>query len=66
MLQKEYAYRNLTNENKLPKISAQVIGYGVAYEIFKLLEHNSNQVKNEWRGELNITYTYGGTLKDGR
>ena len=66
MLQKEYAYRNLTNENKLPRISAQVIGYGVAYEIFKLLEHNSNQVKDDWIGELNMTYTYGGSLKDGK
>ena len=50
----------------MPKIPAQVIGYGVAYEIFKLLEHNSNTVKADWIGELNMTYTYGGSLKDGK
>jgi len=62
----EYAYRNLTNANKLPNIPAQVIGYGVAYDIFKLLEINSNPVKIEWQGEMNMTYTYGGSLQDGR
>ena len=50
----------------MPKIPAQVIGYGVAYEIFKLLEHNANSVENDWAGELNMTYTYGGELKDGK
>ena len=43
-----------------------MIGYGVAFEIFKLLEYNANNVSKEWNGELNVTYTYGGKLKDGR
>jgi hypothetical protein len=43
-----------------------VIGYGVAYDIFKLLEINSNPVRIEWNGEMNMTYTYGGSLQGGR
>ena len=43
-----------------------MIGYGLAYEIFKLLEHNGNKVVDDWSGELNMTYTYGGQLKDAK
>jgi hypothetical protein len=47
----------------LPKIQAQVIGYEVAYELFKLIEGNRNEVKDDsWKGEMNVTYVYGGKL----
>lgn len=63
----EYGYRiddDKVNEI-LPNIPAQVIGYSVAYDLFKLIENNV-QVKNEWKGELNMSYTYGGKLKDNK
>ncbi|CAF0930021.1 unnamed protein product [Brachionus calyciflorus] len=63
----EYGYRleDEIADNLLPKIPAQVIGYAVAYDLFKQIENNK-PVKNEWRGELNMSYTYGGKLKDNR
>lgn len=59
----EYGYRipEKKIDDILPKIPAQVIGYSVAYELFKLIEIN-NPVKSEWKGELNMTYSYGGRL----
>lgn len=46
-----------------PKIPTQVIGYDVAYELFKLIEGNNNEVKDDsWKGEMNVTYVYGGKL----
>jgi hypothetical protein len=49
----------------LPRIQAQVIGYAVAYDLFKLIEINNNPVvENSWKGELNMTYSYGGLIKD--
>jgi hypothetical protein len=48
-------------------IPAQVIGYGLAYRIFKLMEANGLAVRDEnWKGEFNMTYTYGGKLEAGR
>ena len=41
-----------------------MIGYGLAYELFKLIENNQPVVNKDWKGEFNITYTYGGKLKD--
>ena len=54
------------NKAKLPKIPAQVIGYNVAYDLLKLIEQNGNSVMDTWRGEFNLTYTYGGKLKNGQ
>jgi len=50
----------------LPKIPAQCIGYSVAYQIFKLMLRNQNPVGEDWRGDFNITYTYGGKLDNDR
>lgn len=64
MIIQEYAYRIDENKANLPKIHAQVIGYRVAYDLLKLIEHNNNTVIDSWKGEFNLTYTYGGKLKD--
>ncbi len=50
----------------MPNIPAQVIGYNDAYVLFKLIESNNNQVKDDWRGEFNLTYTYGGKLSQNK
>lgn len=63
----EYAYRQEPNNKYIPDIPAQVIGYKYAYDLFKLIETNDNKVKDsDWIGEFNLTYTYGGKLKDGK
>ena len=49
----------------LPNIPAQVIGYGLAGDIFKMIDGCDN-VPSKWKGELNATYTFGGKLKDKR
>ena len=59
-------YRNQSNYDKLPKIPAQVIGYEVANELFKLFEQNNNLVPDSWKGEMSAKYTFGGKLQGGR
>jgi hypothetical protein len=49
----------------LPKIPAQVIGYKYAQQIFELLE-GKMKVNSSWAGIMNVTYTYGGKLNDGK
>jgi hypothetical protein len=62
----EYAYRSI-DENRLPKIPAQVVGYKIAAEIFNLLDiDKSKPVPADWKGELNATYVFGGVLKNGK
>lgn len=64
---KEYAYRlNESRVNSLPKITAQVVGYEVAYDLFKQMEVNNNPVPIDWTGEMNMTYSYGGRLNNDR
>ncbi len=63
----EYAYRINEDDAMLPTIPALAIGYGLAYRIFKLMEANGKTVSDDdWKGELNMTYTYGGKLDGGR
>lgn len=65
----ENAYRFDQNNlsSTLPSIQAQVIGYEIAYDLFKLIEHNNNPVSsNDWKGAMNMTYVYGGKLRDQR
>jgi hypothetical protein len=63
----DYAYRNRTLESiYLPNIPAQVISYKFAYDLFKLIESNKNEVKSDWKGDFNLTYTYGGKLSNNR
>lgn len=71
----DYAYRiNVTDQNGLPKIVAQVIGYGLAAELFNLMDLSGNdtngtseKIPDEWKGELiNVTYAFGGKLKENR
>ncbi len=64
----ETAYRiNDTDQSGLPKIMAQCIGYGLAAEIFNLIEINSNSqhiMPSNWTGIMsNVTYSIGGMLK---
>ena len=49
----------------LPNIPAQVIGYGLAGDIFNMIDGYEN-VPSKWKGEMNVTYTFGGKLKDRR
>ena len=56
---------NQSDIHGLPKIPAQVIGYGLAIELFKLFDENS-KVIDSWAGIMKVTYTYGGKLKDGK
>ena len=49
----------------MPSIPAQAIGYDLAEKIFKLMEKNK-RVDDDWAGEMNVTYTYGGKLSDDR
>lgn len=65
---KASAYRRNESDHEklgLPNIPAQVIGYGLAEKIFRLLENNK-KVYSSWNGELNTSYTYGGKLDKGR
>jgi hypothetical protein len=50
----------------MPKIIAQVIGYGLAEEIMNLLALNPYSVPESWKGLMNVTYSFGGLLKDDR
>lgn len=63
---KDYAFRNPENEFNSPKIPAQIIGYGLAYDLFKQIEQNNNPVPETWKGLFNLTYTFGGYLVNGR
>ena len=66
----ETAYRVDPSEiSSLPKIMAQCIGYGLAAEIFNLLEpsSSSNEVPLNWIGFMkNVSYSFGGYLKNKR
>jgi hypothetical protein len=60
------AYRIQINESKyLLKIPGQVIGYGLAEEILKLVD-NGQLVPEKWRGIMNANYTFGGKLKNNK
>ncbi len=52
--------------NDLPKIPAQVIGYKYALKIFQLLQSNDRVTNESWIGKMNVTYTYGGKLNNGK
>nr|XP_034326253.1 N-acetylated-alpha-linked acidic dipeptidase 2 isoform X1 [Crassostrea gigas] len=60
----ETAYRlkgNGTNSVALPKIPCHPIGYGAAKILLSYM--SGDQVPASWRGGLNITYRFGGPLK---
>ncbi|XP_065943873.1 N-acetylated-alpha-linked acidic dipeptidase 2 [Magallana gigas] len=59
----ETAYRlNESDPNTmLPKIPCHPIGYGVAKTLMSYM--SGDQVPASWRGGLNITYRFGGPLK---
>ncbi len=67
----ESAYRlNDTDLPGMPKIMAQCIGYGLASEIFNLFDIDSSsghRVPQNWTGFLsNVTYSFGGKLKENK
>ncbi|OWF36154.1 N-acetylated-alpha-linked acidic dipeptidase 2 [Mizuhopecten yessoensis] len=51
-------------ERKLPSIPCHPIGYRDAYNILREME--GEEVLPEWRGNLNITYRFGPTLRNNR
>ena len=60
----DFAYRiNENDAEGLPKIVAQVIGYGLAQEIFSLMD-DSKLAPPDWKGEMNVSYAFGGQLKN--
>lgn len=59
---------NESQQEGLPKIVAQVIGYDLAAQLFQLFENETTakSIPDIWKGELNVTYSFGGKLKDNR
>ena len=49
----------------LSNIPSQVINYKIAYDLLNLISDNK-EVENNWKGELNLTYSYGGKLRNGK
>jgi hypothetical protein len=64
----DYVFRNERLASKiLPKIPAQVIGYKIAAELFKLIDKMNNiSIPDSWLGDLNVTYSLGGPLKQNK
>ncbi len=62
----ETCYRiNENEQDGLPKIHAQVIGYGLAEKLFELMDNRTQRsVPEKWAGDLKINYTLGGKLKN--
>lgn len=56
---------DVSTVSDVPKIVAQVIGYEHALKIFQMMQNNT-QVKSDWQGIMNVTYTYGGILANGQ
>ncbi len=42
-----------------------MIGYGLAIELFKLIDENQ-KVKDTWAGIMEVNYSYGGKIKNGQ
>ncbi|OWF52174.1 putative N-acetylated-alpha-linked acidic dipeptidase [Mizuhopecten yessoensis] len=49
-------------EAQLPTIPVHPIGYGIAQKILEQM--SGDVVPEDWRGKLNLTYRYGGKLKE--
>jgi N-acetylated-alpha-linked acidic dipeptidase len=66
MLSIETCYRiNENEQNGLPKIHAQVIGYGLAEKLLQLIDNETTStVPQKWKGDLKVNYTLGGKLKN--
>ena len=62
------AYRIRIEESKtLLKIPGQVIGYGLAEQIFRLFDVSASTLAPQsWRGQMNASYVFGGPLVAGR
>nr|XP_022329273.1 N-acetylated-alpha-linked acidic dipeptidase 2-like [Crassostrea virginica] len=56
----EHAYRLNETEAHLPQIPCHPIGYGVAKNLLGYM--GGTEVPADWRGALNLTYRYGGSL----
>ncbi|XP_070565287.1 N-acetylated-alpha-linked acidic dipeptidase 2-like [Ptychodera flava] len=54
---RDYAYRIDENEARLPTIPVHPIGYDDARQFLRRL--GGDEVKEEWKGHLDITYRYG-------
>lgn len=60
------AYRIQINQSKhLLKIPGQVIGYGLAEEILKMID-SGKSVPIKWKGDMSTNYTFGGKLKNNK
>ncbi|XP_060067563.1 putative N-acetylated-alpha-linked acidic dipeptidase [Ylistrum balloti] len=60
----ETAFRLEANssEAQLPTILAHPIGYGIAQKILEQM--SGDEVTEDWKGKLNLTYRYGGKMKE--
>ncbi|ESN94716.1 hypothetical protein HELRODRAFT_185132 [Helobdella robusta] len=59
----EHAYRLNISEADLPKIPCQPIGYDDARKLLRYFD--GEEVPDEWKGGLNITYRFGSKLISG-
>ncbi|CAH1792640.1 unnamed protein product [Owenia fusiformis] len=63
----EFAYRKeIKDAEGLPTIPAHPIGYDDAIHFFESFNETTQEVPEEWKGGMNITYRLGGAMKDGR
>lgn len=46
----------------MPNIVCQVIGFRLAQELFNLID-DQTPTPNLWKGDLNVSYSFGGSLK---
>ncbi|CAF0877194.1 unnamed protein product [Brachionus calyciflorus] len=58
----KYTYRLKEKDAELPKIISQVIGYGLAEELFSEISDEFSS-PTSWKGDLNVSYSIGGSLK---
>ncbi|RNA10104.1 N-acetylated-alpha-linked acidic dipeptidase [Brachionus plicatilis] len=58
-----YTHRLREEQTGLPKIVCQVIGFRLARELFNIMDDHI-PVPEFWNGELNVSYSIGGILKE--
>jgi len=50
----------------LPKIPAQVIGYGIANQLMNLIDTKEKIVPEKWQGAMDTIYSFGGKFKENK
>lgn len=54
----------MREEKIIPNIPTQPMGYDDAKKFLQVLV--GDEVEESWRGKLDVTYKYGGTIPDGK